>query len=362
LLWQQRDKLFSRWKERYFILTKDFLQCFKKETSKITEMGGFIFKIKLSEVESVDLLDKRGYLTISINLPREAKVFLRKTEGIRDWYKSLKECIKESKNRKSNRSSAIFLDRKQTTESAGMELFAAQRRLKFGRSDSTPEVNKVVDKERITLDELSSLYQKEEEQEKHQEEIKIRKRINRLSLMTEVDLPDLTGPASDLDLDKSYLRRSRDTDSGHNSLNTNRSNTSTGSSKLSGHIETSFLEEEEEEAEEGGSAPRAGPRSLHESPRGPRYVAEGPRSLHESVTISLSQQSNMAAHKSNMASQSPLMKISKPQNNKNIIEVRYRERSQRDDQSTKSPPTNNGQIRNRQTNQTHVNRLQITHV
>jgi len=180
--------------------------------------------------------------------------------------------------------------------------------------------------------------------------------------MTEVDLPDLTGPASDLDLDKSYLRRSRDTDSGHNSLNTNRSNTSTGSSKLSGHIETSFLEEEEEEAEEGGSAPRAGPRSLHESPRGPRYVAEGPRSLHESVTISLSQQSNMAAHKSNMASQSPLMKISKPQNNKNIIEVRYRERSQRDDQSTKSPPTNNGQIRNRQTNQTHVNRLQITHV
>ena len=47
LLWQQRDKLFSRWKERYFILTKDLLQCFKKETSKITEMGGFIFKVMI---------------------------------------------------------------------------------------------------------------------------------------------------------------------------------------------------------------------------------------------------------------------------------------------------------------------------
>ena len=47
LLWQQRDKLFSRWKERYFILTKDLLQCFKKETSKITEMGGFIFKVNI---------------------------------------------------------------------------------------------------------------------------------------------------------------------------------------------------------------------------------------------------------------------------------------------------------------------------
>ncbi len=46
LLWQQRDKLFSQWKERYFILTPDYLQCFKKTSSKITEMmGEFIFKV-----------------------------------------------------------------------------------------------------------------------------------------------------------------------------------------------------------------------------------------------------------------------------------------------------------------------------
>ena len=50
LLWQQRDRLFSRWKERYFVLTKDYLQCYKKGSSRISEMGGFIFKIKLSEV------------------------------------------------------------------------------------------------------------------------------------------------------------------------------------------------------------------------------------------------------------------------------------------------------------------------
>ena len=36
LLWQQRDKIFSQWKERYFILTPDYLQCFKKGTSRIT--------------------------------------------------------------------------------------------------------------------------------------------------------------------------------------------------------------------------------------------------------------------------------------------------------------------------------------
>ena len=50
LLWQQRDKIFSRWKERFFILTKDYLQCFKRGTSRITEMGPFMFKVRLSEV------------------------------------------------------------------------------------------------------------------------------------------------------------------------------------------------------------------------------------------------------------------------------------------------------------------------
>jgi hypothetical protein len=46
MLWQQRDKLFSQWKERYFILTPDYLQCFKKGSSRITEMGEFIFKVR----------------------------------------------------------------------------------------------------------------------------------------------------------------------------------------------------------------------------------------------------------------------------------------------------------------------------
>ena len=49
LLWQQRDKLFSQWKERYFILTPDYLQCFKKGSSRMTEMGEFIFKVCLNQ-------------------------------------------------------------------------------------------------------------------------------------------------------------------------------------------------------------------------------------------------------------------------------------------------------------------------
>jgi hypothetical protein len=57
VLWTQRDKVFSRWKERYFVLTTDYLQCFKKASPSVmhsaaSEMGRFIFKLKLTEVRN----------------------------------------------------------------------------------------------------------------------------------------------------------------------------------------------------------------------------------------------------------------------------------------------------------------------
>jgi hypothetical protein len=51
----------------------------------------------LSEVEDVDILDKRGYLVVAITPSgREGKIYLRKTEGIRDWYQCLKVKINET--------------------------------------------------------------------------------------------------------------------------------------------------------------------------------------------------------------------------------------------------------------------------
>ena len=44
-MWMQRERIFSRWKERFFILTKDYFHCFKKDSSKLTEMGEFLFKV-----------------------------------------------------------------------------------------------------------------------------------------------------------------------------------------------------------------------------------------------------------------------------------------------------------------------------
>ncbi|XP_059086329.1 uncharacterized protein LOC131883019 isoform X2 [Tigriopus californicus] len=111
LMWQQRDRLFSRWKERYFVLSKDYLQCYKRGSSRISEMGGFIFKIKLAEIEDVELLDKRGYLTVSLTVAKEGKVLLRKPEGIREWFEALKTCSTDCRNR-SMKSTEEFWNRK----------------------------------------------------------------------------------------------------------------------------------------------------------------------------------------------------------------------------------------------------------
>ena len=49
----------------------------------------FDFQLKLTEVETIELLDKRGYLTICISLIKDGKIYLRRPEGIRDWFTAL---------------------------------------------------------------------------------------------------------------------------------------------------------------------------------------------------------------------------------------------------------------------------------
>jgi len=89
LLWVQQDKLFSRWKERFIILTTGYIQIFKKGTSRISDMGSFVSKVRLSQVGNITLEDRRGYLTLTLTTQRDGKILLRKPEGIRDWYSSI---------------------------------------------------------------------------------------------------------------------------------------------------------------------------------------------------------------------------------------------------------------------------------
>lgn len=103
LLWQQRERLFSRWKERYFILTRDYLHCFKRSSGpdKISDMGQFIFKIKLVEVETVEWVNRKTYSVIALCLQnRESKILLRAAQGLEEWFELLEECTMMSKERR----------------------------------------------------------------------------------------------------------------------------------------------------------------------------------------------------------------------------------------------------------------------
>ncbi len=42
------------------------------------------------QIEEVELLDKKGYLTVSLSLGKEGRILLRKPEGIREWHRTIK--------------------------------------------------------------------------------------------------------------------------------------------------------------------------------------------------------------------------------------------------------------------------------
>ena len=69
------SRFIYRWKERVFILTRYYFQCFKKDSKDLT---------------GISLLEKRGYLTICLIHVKMGKLYLRKNDGIREWFKVLK--------------------------------------------------------------------------------------------------------------------------------------------------------------------------------------------------------------------------------------------------------------------------------
>ena len=56
--------------------------------------------MKLTNIDGVSLLDKRGYLTICINQKADGRMYLRLQEGIRDWFYHLQSSVYESKRRR----------------------------------------------------------------------------------------------------------------------------------------------------------------------------------------------------------------------------------------------------------------------
>lgn len=50
VMWVQQEKMFSRWKERFIILTPSYLHIFKKSTSRLSDMGTFVNKVSFKSL------------------------------------------------------------------------------------------------------------------------------------------------------------------------------------------------------------------------------------------------------------------------------------------------------------------------
>ena len=105
---------------RYLVVGREDVEVHKRE-------GGLVFLIRFDEVVAVEMVEKRGSLVISVNLARET-VYLRRSEGVRDWFLDIKEGVESSRR----------------TRGCSLPLL-------------------VRGQERITLQELTMLYKEEEE-------------------------------------------------------------------------------------------------------------------------------------------------------------------------------------------------------
>ena len=71
-------------------------------------------QVKLSDLSSVSLEDRRGYLTLVVFCQKEGRMVIRKTEGIREWHDSLEMFLIRSKDETEDRkmeSTEKFWDR-----------------------------------------------------------------------------------------------------------------------------------------------------------------------------------------------------------------------------------------------------------
>merc|ERR1719483_389491 len=70
----------------------------------LTEKEDYEFKIKLTSIYTLSIYEKKGFLTLCLILKglNKRRVFLRKAEGLRDWFNLIKLHVDEAQRRKSN--------------------------------------------------------------------------------------------------------------------------------------------------------------------------------------------------------------------------------------------------------------------
>lgn len=116
VLWEQQQNrfFFNRWKERFFILTTDYLSCFKKAPRKavgMSEMGSFVYKINLNEIKTLTWVDKKKNGVIGVQLANTVIFLWNTLEGqLDEWMSVLQESTNKTKVRRETlRKSATLL-------------------------------------------------------------------------------------------------------------------------------------------------------------------------------------------------------------------------------------------------------------
>ena len=85
-----------------------------------------MFQIKLSDVQSLQLVDRRGYLTVLLGIQGEDNIQVRRAENVREWYNLLQRMVKESKTRETKMTKQV-LEKKTAISSENIEEWLAAR-------------------------------------------------------------------------------------------------------------------------------------------------------------------------------------------------------------------------------------------
>jgi hypothetical protein len=92
------------------------------ETVQNESIPTMIFQVPLKAIRSMTLVDRRGYLTVVVEIEKEDNLIVRMPENVRDWYNTMHMRVNESKTRVMQ-TTEQFWTKKTVTGSENMEVW-----------------------------------------------------------------------------------------------------------------------------------------------------------------------------------------------------------------------------------------------
>merc|ERR1719244_18318 len=103
-LYLQSCGFFTRWHERFFVLTNQYLQFYKMNKSdgckKLTSMGEHLFQLKLTELTDIEMIHRNDGLTVFvIEFQDSTRRYIKgeTPQETRDWFSTLDNTVSLAK-------------------------------------------------------------------------------------------------------------------------------------------------------------------------------------------------------------------------------------------------------------------------